>query len=192
MKLKELIERLDSPMQPYCGDELIEEFDHTAYYSLDEYGFTFRDITYWMCTDTSVGDCVIYHNNKPICITSQVARKSDTNFHWFSQEDYDNTKEFIDNLCKVDDDRKPNNILDLDIDAEDRYPDYGFKVDYISQLTRSHEKAIYKGEIYEINWNNKEFQQNVRSYIAPDMVPLKGLTDWIPLIDLRFPIALKK
>jgi hypothetical protein len=189
MKLSELIERLDSESEPYYGSALQESIFNTyGYANLSEHGFTSKKISYWCCTDTTVGSEMIYRDNQPICLSFQQYRKSDPEFYWISEEVYKTTKSFIESL-EEEEEEDAVEILNLDQEVKCTY-----QIGFISQLYSCHTHAFYEGKLYEIHWKDEDFSSRRRDYSTLDeYVPLIGesSTFSVNIKDLHFPIPLK-
>ncbi|HHT7008742.1 TPA: hypothetical protein ACTZ3A_001281 [Bacillus cereus] len=49
----------------------------------------------WYCTDSYVGYIMYFFDNKPMAFSSQLGRKCDESFHWFSLEIAEKVKEYL-------------------------------------------------------------------------------------------------
>lgn len=75
----------------------------------------------WYCTDTWVGTCVYYMDDKPIAVSTQFARKSDTNYHFISEEAADKVLTFIRSLEKEDRVHHQRSLIEEDQEIDDTY-----------------------------------------------------------------------
>jgi len=81
----------------------------------------------WICTDTWVGTIVYFLDNEPIAVSTQNARKSDTNYAFVSKEAANKMRDFI--LSIIDKEENEVGVLDPEIEIDDFY-----YVCYSSQL----------------------------------------------------------
>jgi hypothetical protein len=89
-----------------------------------------------------VGTTVIFLNGKPVCVTSQNARKSDTNYKFISVEHAKELREFSQSCIN---NGTPNvSVCDLDQDVGDV-----FLVSFTSQLL--HDKVLYEGNLVDVD-----------------------------------------
>lgn len=89
--IKEILETIDTskmvddvPFYDMCE----KQFRLYEYISQNSDNIRLKSCPYhtWVCTDTRVGIEVLYFDGKPVCITTQPYRKSDTTYHWLSKK----------------------------------------------------------------------------------------------------------
>jgi hypothetical protein len=92
----------------------------------------------WICTDTWVGTRVYYLDDKPVCVSTQTARKSDEKFNWVSQEAFDKVVEYVESLRD-----KSEYEVDTISNMDEVFKGY-YTVDYGSELLVN--EGYYKGK----------------------------------------------
>lgn len=135
MKLREIIERVDrSDKNKSSIDQ--EDFlramnlniyldDHDA---LENAGFTAYYIAPWICTDTWVGVGIIFYKDKPVCMTYQPARKSDTQYEFIGgKTTVDEIFPIVANLVKP----SERDVSSVDLDEE---MELGIKLHYNQEI----------------------------------------------------------
>jgi hypothetical protein len=95
----------------------------------------------WLCTDTWVGWVAYFLDSEFVCLSTQNARKSDTEFEFVSKEAHSKLRDYLFSL--VDDGSNEIDILDLDEEVSDKYT-----IAYNSQIL--HKTAWYLGEKVKI------------------------------------------
>jgi hypothetical protein len=188
MKLRDLLQKLNSEERPYSGgDEFFQEvLDGYGWVDLSEHGFTYRPITEWNCTDTWVGDSAIYLNGELVCITSQSSRKDSVDIEWISKEVFEKVSTFVRSLVEPEEDYKK--YIDFDSEVDPYY-----ELEFTGQLTQHHTNAMYQGKCMSIDreLTSKEERNDYlcRSvWIFDDNNP----PNKVDIRDLRFPVILKK
>lgn len=186
MKFGEILDRLDSPQEPYNGYELLEELGFYCGLSLADHGFTSRVITEWYCTDTVVGMTAIYHNDELICVSLQTARKNPIEFHWVSQQ----TADEIFLVCRAlvpDESRQKVRLISFD--GEEGEPSYQLSWGSNVMKRSSHTHAIYQGKTVEVtetyDGHNSATWEKVK-------ISENGNEKIVEISELRFPIKLRK
>lgn len=183
MKLGELIERLDTEWDTYISPgDLAQECGIHDYIdaNLIDHGFSRRPITQWCCTDTWVGMSVIYLHGRPIVVSDQPARKSDTTYQWFSVED---ARMVRDILLKLVDAEQKEMFEVVNLEQEIGTPD--FELSFSSQVL--HKEAIYKGETVPVV---KTFQGYDRNTWKTIVIKYKGKDITVNMDDVKFPVKL--
>jgi hypothetical protein len=188
MKLSEIIEQIDTPHEPYYGDDLQEEIlGHYPCACLEEHGFTERYISTWLCTDTEVGTSIIYRDNNPICISVQEFRKRDPTFYWLGKEIYNETAAFIRSL---EDEEKEDDfkVVDLNEDWPETY-----NIEFTGQLLQSvHDKAFYRSQLFDLDWGTT-WELKRADYVAQEVaLVINNEIKVVPLAEVTFPIKLKE
>jgi hypothetical protein len=189
MKLRELLQKLDSEESPYDGQsEFFDECffgDGCHWICLTKYGFTFRPIKDWNCTDTWVGDNAIYHNGELICITHKPYRKSSVEIQWVSKEVFDRVSAFVRSLEEED----YKEYIDFDSEVDTSY-----SLGYTNQLLRHNSTAFYRGEKVTIDWDlsmqedrNDCVAKNVWIIEDGDLRPMR-----VDIKELVFKVKLKE
>lgn len=141
MKMKELIERLDtSKAKEFNTDfESFEEEMNLYHHDLQFYGdigeeekrkrLTAYCITSWTCTDTKVGIKAHFLDNEFVCISTQSCRKGDVAFEWKSEDSFIKVKKYlIENFGEKD---QSNNFSEINLE-EDLC--LGMQHDYVDHL----------------------------------------------------------
>ena len=156
MKLREILDRLDSPEEGYHdSEELLKELGLDGYASLATLGFTSRSITAWMCPDTWVGCDAIYLNGELIAITNQDCRKCPKTWEWLSQSTFDRVFHYVRDALEQDGGTKIE-LIDLDCEAGDPV----YQLQYANEVLWSthHKIASYNGEdVVMIKPANKDY-----------------------------------
>lgn len=83
----------------------------------------------WFCTDTYVGYRMYFLDDEPVAFTVQNGRKSDENFHWFSQDLAVKVRDYLITLIVVTDDELNIVVCDINEDIGDTY-----KIDFNGQI----------------------------------------------------------
>lgn len=102
--VKDVLETIDtSKMEKGYIKELAEELDiYTDPYELEgEERLTYCYYYSWICTDTRVGIRVWYFDEKPICISWKLYRKSSEYFYWINKGDALIVKNYIRSLEEI-------------------------------------------------------------------------------------------
>lgn len=185
MKLRELLERLDTKEFPYYDSEdFLLQFGIYSHIDLHKHGFTCQEIESRRDTDTTVGKYAIYHDKRFICLHNQISRKDDTDFEWASLETYQTINKFLHSLL-VDDSMGPN-ILDLNKEVS-QYK----TVQYTDELTISDKVALYKN--CEVEVLLSEYHSKYGRRITDDevMILSENQRRIVFVNELSFPIPLK-
>ena len=193
MKLKELIERLDSTPHPgVSGDEedFYEELglDYSGRFWLGDHGYTHRAISPWLCTDTFVGSYAIYLDGAPVATSFQEGRKCNTSYWWVSKTHHRMVVEHVLHLKqKLDgsaDGEPPIRLLNLDEDIGDA----AFEQTYSGSLLVDH--VLYQGELVKVvkkfdNYNEIKDWTNV-------VIHYQGRDIKVPMSKVRVPAKLRE
>lgn len=97
----------------------------------------------WYCTDSWVGYTMYFFDNKPMAFSSQLGRKCDEDFHWFSLEIAEKVKEYLVSLI-VEENKIEVKICDINAEVQDYYI-----IDFNAQLLSSN-RPMLNGEKVEI------------------------------------------
>lgn len=97
----------------------------------------------WYCTDSYVGYIMYFFDNKPMAFSSQLGRKCDESFHWFSLEIAEKVKEYLISLI-VEENKIDVKICDINAEVQDYYI-----IDFNAQLLSSN-RPMLNGEKVEI------------------------------------------
>ena len=132
----------------------------------------------WLCTDTWVGWVAYFLDNKFVCLSSQTARKSSTDFDFASNEAHSKLRDYLFSLTnneefKVD-------ILDLNIEVPERY-----SVSYNSQIL--HKTAWLKDEKVKITKTRYSYNtDNDKHFHTVEIEHDNGLVEEVNCSDLEF------
>lgn len=98
----------------------------------------------WFCTDTYVGYRMYFLEGEPVAFSVQNGRKSDENFHWFSNNLALQVRDYLLTLIIEKNDKLIVETCDINDDI-----DGSFKIDYNSQIINSNRVKL-KNEKVEI------------------------------------------
>ena len=128
------------------SSELNYEFDWIEQDRLKAYW-----IGNWYCTDSYVGYRMYFLDDEPVAFSTQVGRKCNEIFNWFSKELALKTRDYLISIM-------PNNKEDdLNFNLCDINKDVGgnYKIEYNSQILNP-DKAVYNGKPIKILERIKE------------------------------------
>ncbi len=136
--------------------------DLAAYFNIYDLGWSNDErlkayhIKTWLCTDSWVGWNAYFLDNEFVCVSSQNARKSDTEFDFISKEIGLKVYEYLLSLIRAE--NEPTiDILDLDAEIPER-----FKIEYNSQIL--HKSAWYVGQKVKIKRTSYPHGQDSNKY----------------------------
>jgi hypothetical protein len=182
MKLGEMLDRLDSPIQPYFNDDaLIEELGLSGWADLARHGFTSRAITVWNCTDTMVGRMAIYLDGLLVAINDQEARKCRACWEWTSREAHERVHARV-AAALMDEHHPAINLIDRDGDANPTY-----QLEFADQVmwNNDHRYAHYRDrEVEVLGPGNRGFlceSVRIRDGEAERVVNLEEIHFAVPL-----------
>jgi hypothetical protein len=98
----------------------------------------------WYCTDTYVGWRMYFFDDNPVAVSSQLGRKSNEEFEWFSLQLAKEVKEYL--LTLLVDEEESMNISVCDINEE---MGNSFKISFNGQILNK-DGAMLNGEKVEI------------------------------------------
>jgi hypothetical protein len=197
MKLEQILNNIDPTKisNDYgFGDDLFDNLQldgsYWGDYNMDEIESHLKDhyIVKWMCTDTIVGMCIHFIDDKPFAVSKQAGRKSDIIFRFLSKELYHEVRNlfiknrnnnFVDHIS----------LIDLENDIDDTY-----QIGFTSQLLREHEYAYYKDKLVKIDFNATMAHTKGQDYSMSNFVAVNidGNLGHVSLNDLTFPLNLIK
>jgi hypothetical protein len=181
--IRELMARLDSPEEPFSGDDaLCQEFgiDWLSAHLCD-HGFTQRSIWRWLCTDTQVGLRAIYWNGEFVCLSWQSARKSGVDFTWSSTVARDRVRNF---LRELRDREAPPEPVDL-INWDELIPIH-HTLEFSAQI--SDHSVVYRGQPARVN---KQFRTNEPNTWHLVQLEIDGRLETVDVREVCIPVALK-
>lgn len=131
MKLIELANKIDKTKQ---NEDWIDTMEVGDELGLDDIPYVEQDrlksywLGRWLCTDTHVGYRMYFLDDEPVAMTVQTGRKSNENFHWFSQELAIKVRDYL--LTLMDDIGDPTiKVCDINQDLGD-----SFKIEFSAQI----------------------------------------------------------
>ncbi len=181
--MREMIRRLDSPVEPFCGDDsLCEECGvDSIWLSLSDHGFTRRPIWRWLCTDTVVGLFAVYLHDEFVCVSWQSARKNHTEYKWASEEAFHHVKSLLEKLWR-DLQAKPN--IDL-LNWNELLPD-SHSVDYSSQLIE--DRVFYQNQSAKVHKRFYGYDSTTWQSVVLD---IDGRLETVDVVNVDIPVMLK-
>ncbi len=169
----EICQELGINVDPWGDDFDREKFESsvTAYWARN-----------WNCTDTWVGTKIVFLNWKPVCVTNQVARKSDTEYAFIGLDQAKALKEFV--LSCVKSDGSPQvRLCNLEQEMGD-----GFKVHYTNELL--HDKVMYEGKLVPVDREATRVI-SLADYIAKSVaIVVDGEVKTVAIEDVTIPFNL--
>lgn len=152
MKLIEISNKIDKSNR---NESYVDVTDFTREFQYD-FDYIEQDrlkaywIGNWYCTDSYVGYRMYFFDGEPVAISSQLGRKSDEEFEWFSEELALKVRDYLISLMI-----KKEVQLNFDIcDPNEEIGD-GYKIQFNSQILNP-EHACYNGEPVKILERIKE------------------------------------
>lgn len=146
MKIIDIAKKIDKSSQnedwidtTVIGDELGVDIPYVEQDRLKCYW-----VGNWCCTDTYVGYRMYFFDDEPIAFSVQNARKSDENFHWFSQELTVKVRDYLLTLIIEEENDLHVAICDINQDLGDN-----FKIDFNGQIITK-DKVTLNDEKVEI------------------------------------------
>ncbi len=188
MKLIDAITNVDKSKENKCCADID---DFTSALGLDYcYDHLFCDeveayhITKWICTDTWVGLTAYFYQDKPVAVSFQPARKSDTTVLFVSNEAAETMRTYILSLMDEKEKYSPS-IIGIDEEIDDFYT-----VDYGEQLLV--DQGYYKDQLATV----------IKTYPGYDQIDLWHNIDirivetgeelQIDLVDFKIPLHVIK
>lgn len=142
MNILEAIQKVDrsdknstnAKIEEFCQELSINEYSWWS----DEFDQNVKGyyLVKWHCTDTWVGTVVWFFKDKPVAISHQNGRKSETRYSFIDKECADELRNYI--LSIIPKEEPHYNILDINSTIDDIY-----NVTFFSQLLV--DKGFYKG-----------------------------------------------
>ncbi|MFE8094447.1 hypothetical protein [Bacillus toyonensis] len=145
-----------------------------------------RIIAYWIgnwyCTDSYVGYIMYFFDDKPMAFSSQLGRKCDEGFHWFSLEIAEKVKEYLISLI-VEENKIDVKICDINAEVQDNYI-----IEFNSQLLSSN-RPMLNGEKVEIVKRIKNKDYGIDTALKVRLA--NGEEKQVDIQDLKFGYYLK-
>lgn len=192
MILHEIIERIDkSGPTEWVDYEAVYQaagLPIPDYIDMNAAGFTQYFFASWLCTDTEVGNSILFYEDYPVALVKKSARKADEEFYWLSQYMH----QLVTNvLVKLIQSREECvQFANPEIDLGD-----GYYVGWSSNILNSMSTCVWNGEEYEVvekadNWMKK-------SKVSHNQVGIRkpgsdGAWFAVPIDEVKFPYRLKK
>lgn len=189
MKLSELIAKVDRSKKNLLSadaDAFCQALDINEYLGWDQ---RFDDrvkgyaLTQWLCTDTHVGMNVYFMDDEPVAISSQTARKNDTDMYFVSSEAAQKVKDFILSLVEEQHPFNPS-LVDLDEEMGDYYT-----VNYHSELLT--DKGLYGDDEVNVVRRRMDYGEHVDEWSKVDVTLPDGTQERIHLCDFKIPYHLE-
>lgn len=186
MKLYEAITRLDKVNNSTWIDtnEIGHEFDMYDIPYAEQERLEGFYLSSWLCTDTIVGDIIYFFDDVPVAISSQLGRKYDKVFKWFSLEKAQQVKDY---LISLRDDENELNVLVIDTMDYEIHEGYGIEFNG-NLLELEGRKAYYKNEDVIILERIKNKEWGIDTNLK---IERKGEILIVDINDLIFPYHLE-
>jgi hypothetical protein len=152
MKLIEIANRIDKSSRNEDWVDITKfdtEFNCTFEY-IEQNRLKCYHIGNWLCTDSWVGRRMYFLDDEPVAISTQIGRKYDQEFEWFSEEKALKVRDYLLSLMKENEEDLQLKFCDINDDIGD-----SFKIEFNCQILNP-DKAIYKGKPIKILERIKE------------------------------------
>jgi hypothetical protein len=183
ISMREIIQRLDSPVEPFYGDDsLCEECGvDSILASLSDHGFTRRPIWRWLCTDTVVGLFAVYWHGEFVCVSWQSARKNHTQYQWASEDSFYRVKSLLEKLWREEQDKPRIDLLNWD----ELIPIH-HTLEFSAQI--SDHSVVYRGQPARVN---KQFRTNEPNTWHLVQLEIDGRLETVDVREVCIPVSLK-
>lgn len=183
ISMREMIQRLDSPVEPFCGDDsLCEECGvDSIWLSLSDHGFTRRPIWRWLCTDTVVGLFAVYWHEEFVCVSWQSARKNHTEYKWASEDCFNRVKSFLEKLWREQQDMPSIELLNWD-----ELVPTSHSVDFSSELID--DLVVYQNQPAKVHKRFYGYDHNTWQSVVLDV---DGRLETVDVVNVDIPVILK-
>ncbi len=99
----------------------------------------------WYCTDTYVGNSVLFFKEKPVCYITQSARRNDRKYHWISKEVFNEVANYLRSFIVIEENENVKILSDEDMNCN--IGEY-YEVQFSQQLLDK--EVYYKGKLHKV------------------------------------------
>lgn len=136
----------------------------------------------WNCTDTWVGYIMYFLDDEPVGVSSQLARRSDTEYEWFGVESATKVRDYLLSLIEKDD---SINVAYASLDEE---IGEGYTIGFNSQIVHGNEATLDGKDVIVIE-KIKHTQWGIDTKVVVQFSD--GKTEEVEITDLLFKFNLE-